>query len=349
MTNKKVPPIPQKAVQDDWEETMSPTQAAAMLGGQPVAGASFGPTEAMPQYPVGGMQVPPRFTMPQEAIARAQAKPVNPLQKYFRTPGLSIRLPSNGAFTPGQIAFEQNGEVAVFPMTAADEMYLKNPDALMNGSAVERIIQSCVPSIQNVRDLPTADVDAILLAIRAATYGDRMEYEVVCPNCNTENKDSASIREALETAASMESEYVVRLEDDLIAYLKPHTFKNQTVLSLATFEEAKRFQLMESDTELTDEEKQRRMGASIERIGKLNFQLMAECVDKIVTADGEVTDKGFILEFLVNCPRQYTKTLEENLTEINSIGVNKKRSCTCGSCGHTWEAEVSFDPAHFFG
>jgi hypothetical protein len=56
----------------------------------------------------------------------------NPLSDYFRQPGTYITLPSNGRFYKDKLTLSDSGELAIYPMTAKDELRLKNPDALFN-------------------------------------------------------------------------------------------------------------------------------------------------------------------------------------------------------------------------
>ena len=56
----------------------------------------------------------------------------NPLQKYFRQPKLHVRLPSGGKYyPPGALDLPESGEVAIYPLTAKDELLLKTPDSLI--------------------------------------------------------------------------------------------------------------------------------------------------------------------------------------------------------------------------
>ena len=56
----------------------------------------------------------------------------NPLETYFRQPSIYIKLPSGGKHYPmGAIEFNENSELAVYPMTAKDEIKMKTPDALL--------------------------------------------------------------------------------------------------------------------------------------------------------------------------------------------------------------------------
>ena len=105
---------------------------------------------------------------------------INPLAKYYRAPGPHVKIPSGGRFSEiDTTMLSVNGEIPVYPMTAADEILVKNPDALLNGFAVEELIKSCVPAVKNVRSLAAQDIDVLLLAIKLASYGDKMEVGTV--------------------------------------------------------------------------------------------------------------------------------------------------------------------------
>ena len=71
----------------------------------------------------------------------------NPLGQYFRKPGLNVGLPSKGKFYKNPPKLTVDGEIAVFPMTAKDELLVKNADSLLNGDAIVQLIRSCVPDI----------------------------------------------------------------------------------------------------------------------------------------------------------------------------------------------------------
>ena len=127
----------------------------------------------------------------------------NPLKQYFRQPSNYIRLPSGGKYYPEEaIDFPENQEVAVYPMTARDEILLKTPDALINGQAVIEIIRSCVPNIKNPWVMPAVDLDACLIAVRMATYGDEFELDTKCPNCGEAWRFSVDLRTFLDQTQS---------------------------------------------------------------------------------------------------------------------------------------------------
>ena len=100
----------------------------------------------------------------------------NPLKKYFRQPKIYLSLPSKGKYyPPGALEMTESGELPVYAMTAKDELLFKTPDALLNGEATVEVIRSCIPAIKNPWMMPSIDSDAVLIAIRLATYGEKLE------------------------------------------------------------------------------------------------------------------------------------------------------------------------------
>ena len=133
-------------------------------------------------------------------MSKKMNNPQNPLSAYFRSPKLYTAIPSGGRFyKEGIVEFggESNGELAIYPMTTKDELLLKNPDALLNGEAVASLIHSCVPEVKNARELFSADVDALLIAIRGASGGDDVDIAAECPKCQTITDIQISVTESL--------------------------------------------------------------------------------------------------------------------------------------------------------
>jgi len=274
---------------------------------------------------------------------------INPLQKYFRLPGVHIKLPSNGRFQDaGNINLTATGELPIMAMRAQDELLMKSPDALMSGMAIEEVIKSCCPAIKDPRQLPSPDVDAILLGIRASTYGEMMTIESECPHCGAENAYEFNINGILDTVAPLEDEYLVRLSDELNVYLRPFNLHNSTKASSTVFQETRKLQLLDN-LEVSDDERQSFINQSYKVLNDMNVQMIAECVERVVTPGGTVTERQFIDEFIHNIDLNQTHALENKLKEINEAGINKKHSVTCSQCSKTWETIVEFDPANFFG
>jgi hypothetical protein len=79
-----------------------------------------------------------------------EARP-NPLLEKLKKkiPGETFRLPSRGLFyTNGELDPEvENGEIVIYPMTTVDELALRSPDMLFQGTAITQVIRRTVPQI----------------------------------------------------------------------------------------------------------------------------------------------------------------------------------------------------------
>jgi hypothetical protein len=270
----------------------------------------------------------------------------NPLAKYYRVPGLHVPLPTRGAFMPpGTIELTMKGEVPVYPMRAADEMLLKSPDALMSGYALEQLILSCVPAIKAPRMVSTPDLDVLLLAIRAATYGEVITLMPTCPVCSTVNEVQRNLSYLMSTMTFIEPENPVRLTDEIVMYVRPYNMENATKLALVSFEEARKLQALE---QAPSDERSMQVGRSMQQLAKITSDILAECVQRIVVPEGTVSDPQMIKEFMANISKPWTDRVQQKLEEINGRGIDKSYDVTCASCGANWKAEVEFNPSSFF-
>jgi hypothetical protein len=272
---------------------------------------------------------------------------LNPLGKYFRIPGVHVKLPTHGAFMPpGSIEFTMNDEVPVYPMRTADEMLLKSPDALMNGYAIEKLLESCVPAIKNPRLISSPDLDVLLMAIRAATLGEIITMTPVCPECGVQNETHQHLGRLMTTITDVDPVNMVRLSDEVVVYVRPHNLENATKLGIASFEEARKVQAFDEDT--TQTERAAQIGRSMARLAALSSDTTADCIIKVVVPEGEVVDKSSIREFIANISKTWSEKITEMLESINQKGIEKGFEVTCSGCQHKWKAMIEFNPSTFF-
>ncbi len=281
-------------------------------------------------------------------VPKASVPSKNPLAGYFRMPGLHVTLPTKGAFLPkGEYEATLVDDVPVYPMKASDELLLRSPDALMSGLALENLLASCVPAIHNPRLISTPDLDALLLAIRAATYGDNMELEVKCPKCGHENAFDCHLPSIMGKMTYLEPSYEVRLTDDIVVSLRPYNLATATKIANGSFNEARALQVA-SDSE--DEEVMKKArNASFSKMSELSMEAMADCVISVAVPTGVVTNPADILEFLNNTNQAWVKKIEKMLEEMNSKGIDKSVDAECAKCQHKWTDQIEFDPTSFFG
>lgn len=281
-----------------------------------------------------------------EEANKAPVKKVGILSKYTRIPGLNIKLPTNGVFLPkGSYHPSATGEIAVYPMRAADDLMLKSPDALMSGIGIEKLIESCVPDIDTPRLLSTADLDVILLAIRAATYGDKMNVSSICPKCGELNEFEIFLPAVISTMKEIPAENIIELEGGIKVFVRPYNFENATVIATKTFEETKKVQAAEGKP---DEERQKIIGESYNLLSQLNMKMVIDCILKIEVAEGATEDKDEIREFVESTSNSYFVKIDEKVKEINRLGIDKQIPCQCSHCEHEYKTELEFNPANFF-
>jgi hypothetical protein len=278
----------------------------------------------------------------------------NPLRKYFRQPKIHIPLPSKGKFYPeGALELPETGEVPVFAMTAKDELVMKTPDALLNGSATVEIIKSCVPAIKDPWKMPTLDLDAVLIAIRIATYGKMMEITAPVPGVREERTFEIDLQPILNKLVT--ANYVPEVSmKDMTVYTRPLTYREFTKTSLATFEQQRVFAII-SDDNLTEEEKIDRFNTSFSKLTELTVETMNKSIWKVTVGDTEVTNQAHIQEFMQNSDKEFysfiTEHLETQRTQfaIEPLKVHSTEEDIKKGAPEEWEVPITFDASNFFG
>ena len=279
---------------------------------------------------------------------------VNPLSKHFRQPKLYIRLPSNGNFyAPGAIELTQNMEFPVYAMTAKDELRFKTPDALLNGQSTVDVIQSCMPNIKNAWAVPSIDIDAILIAIRLATYGERMEINTVVPVIKEERKYDVDLRTLLDSLVSTEYNNLV-VAGDFKIEVAPLSYKYFTEAALKTFEEKRLIKVLD-DTSLSELERLQKFNESFTRITDLNISIVTKSVVSVQYGDEiPVTNPEFIQEFFDNADKDVYRALIEHVdTQRKKFVIKPLLAQTTPEeqergAPKTFEVPILFDQSNFF-
>jgi hypothetical protein len=280
---------------------------------------------------------------------------VNPLTQYMRQPKIYITLPSKGNYwTEGSLEFTETGEFPVYSMTARDELLFKTPDALMNGQALVDVIESCMPNVKNAWDMPTIDLDTVLIAIRLATYGEYMNFVYKVPVVNEEEEYQIDLKVLI---AQQQNNYwidQVVINPDFIIFVKPLTLRHMTKNSIKNFENNRIFSLV-NDESLSDEQKLEMFNQSFANLAKATIELIAENIYKILTPDGEVTDKDFILEFVNNSDKEIFKTVRDHLQEMKNNNDLKPMEFSTtpeqqsNGAPLTFSVPINFNNSDFFG
>jgi hypothetical protein len=277
----------------------------------------------------------------------------NPLKKYFRQPKLHITLPSKYKFyPPGTVDVPETGELEVYSMTAKDELAFKTPDALLNGQATVSVIQSCIPAIKNAWLMPSIDIDAALVAIRMATYGETLTITTKVPVAGTERDFEINLRDLLDNFSNLVYDNVVEA-GDLTIYLRPLTYQEFTKNALKTFEEQRIINLV-NDESVSDEDKLQAFTNSFTKLTELTVAMITQGIAKIQIEDEEVTDPKHIDDFIKNADKEFFNLIMKHLNEQKEKFTMKPMEVASDpediekGAPETFKVPITFDQSNFF-
>ena len=271
----------------------------------------------------------------------------NPLAGFFRQPKIYVSLPSKGKFySQGALDRSENGQYAVYAMTAKDELMFKTPDALLSGQSTVELIKSCIPAILDPWKMPSIDIDFALIAIRIATYGNKMEVNTQCPHCDGDNNYDVDLSAWFSVFDNFEYKEEIPA-DPLLIHVRPYSYSEITKTSIKTLEQQRIFAIVNDET-MDDEEKLERFGKSFVKLTELTVDLIAECISQIDTPDGPVTDKQMINEFIHNCNKDLFETISKHVVSMKDQIELKSHIVACSECTKEFTMPITMDQANFF-
>ena len=286
-------------------------------------------------------------------LNKKPAKEENPLSSYFRQAKIYLTLPSGGKYYPEDcLDMPESGELPVMPMTAKDELALKTPDALLSGQATVDLIQSCIPNIKNAWGMPSLDIDACLIAIRIASYGEHMTITAKAPNTKTDQDYTIDLRQLLDryTQAKFEDTYVT---GDMTVTVRPLTYKEFSKVSMQTFEEQRIFALVNND-QIDEDEKLKQFNTTFNKLRDITLGMVINSVVSIQVGDNVVTDRNHIVEFLENTDKAFFKSLSDHIEKqkqaftVPPMKVEANDLQKEEGAPDTFEVPIVFDQANFF-
>jgi hypothetical protein len=271
----------------------------------------------------------------------------NPLRQYFRRPSVYMKLPSGGLGYPeGAIDETETGELPVYPMTAIDEITARTPDALFNGTAVVELIRSCIPNIKDPWAVSNVDLDAILVAIKAASSPNgEMDIESACPKCGEVSGYKINLAGLLTGLSSPDFKTPLDLGDLSISF-RPLSFREVNEASVQQFELQRIFNQLESAED--DEKKAKIMQEGLQKITSLTMELLSKSIVEINTPSVPVTETAYILDFLQHCDRNLYIQIREYSANIRKDSELKPMQITCVACGNKYDQTITLNPTDFF-
>lgn len=271
----------------------------------------------------------------------------NPLRQYFRRPAVYFSLPSKGKwYSEGIVDIPEGGEIPVYPMTAIDEITLRTPDALFNGTAVVELIKSCVPAVKDPWKINSNDLDAILIAIRAAGGQENLEIGSSCPKCEnfaTLTLPLVAVLAQLK-AGDYDSELVV---NDLKIKFRPLTYKEMNEAGLEQFKIQKTFGNI--DAIENEDEKNKKTQEAVRAITEATMRIIGNTIEYVDTPETRVEQKEFIDDFLHNCDGSVYVSIRDHNAKLKNSTELKPLDVTCDSCSHQYVQPFTLNATDFFG
>ena len=292
--------------------------------------------------------------MGQQGIPMAQPQG-NPLAKHLRQPKIYIKLPSGGEYWPGKsLEKTENGEYPVYAMTAKDEITFKTPDALLNGQATVDVIQSCIPSIKDAWQTPSIDIDTILIAIRRASYGEKMAMTASVPKTDITKDFELNLQTLFDNYMSKEFVHTFQI-DGFKVQIQPLNYKTITEGMIKAFEEQRIFAVIDDNT-IQNQEKLKQFQTSFSRLTELNVQTLIKSVVAIQPDGSEeaVVNPVHIKEFIENTDAKVFNQIKDHIEsqkkqfEQQPLSVEADDDEIAAGADKTYNVPIVFDQGNFF-
>ena len=267
----------------------------------------------------------------------------NPLQKYFRQPKIYISLPSKGLYyPPGALKGDYNN-MPIFAMTGIDEIMMKTPDALFNGESTVSVIESCCPYITDAGAMPSIDVDAVLAAIRIATFGEDMNIRHICVHCSAENDFDIKLIELIDFYNTVKFNNKVQV-GELGITIRPLRYRELTAFNIENFKLRKTLQQI-SKIEDPDEKMVENV---FTQIADIQSSVLLNSIESVQAPDVTVNDPNFIAEWVANSERDLYESIKTALEKNKDTWTMNKKKGICSECHGENEFEVVLDQSNFF-
>jgi len=269
----------------------------------------------------------------------------NPLQKYFRQPKVYINLPSKGVYSDSAAIVSAADQIPVMSMTGMDEILLKTPDALMNGDATVKVIQSCCPNIKDAWEVSNLDLDLILAAIRIATYGNKMDVTHKCVHCGEANDYIIDLMKIIDhfTQCRYDNKIVLK---DLTIFIRPLNYRTMTEFAIRNFELQRQ---LSQGLDLEDEDTKSKLISEIyEKLAVIQNDSYIASIDSVQAPDSVVNERAWISEWIENSEKSMFEAIKEQIDKNNKTWAVPDMTVVCQSCTKENLISVQLDQSNFF-
>tara|TARA_B100000902_G_scaffold36868_1_gene44060 strand:+ start:8213 stop:9052 length:840 start_codon:yes stop_codon:yes gene_type:complete len=275
----------------------------------------------------------------------------NPLKHLYRSKTVYVELPSKGKFYKKPPKFSVDGEIGVMPMTTNDELKLKSPDALFNGEAMFDMLSSCVPDIENPREIPACDLDVLVFAIRIATSGDEMEISSECPHCEKTHEYEVNLTRFMASAKEMELDPTVQIDENTTVHVRPYSLESRMKTQIQQFH-AYRMESMLNGGDISQDRKVELFNDALAAASSISVELVASNITKVELKSGEdvtaVEEYDHIYQWVMNMDSNTYKKIIGHIRKLSDANIEKEVVLNCAGCNKEYRSDIDLDPTNFF-
>jgi hypothetical protein len=195
--------------------------------------------------------------------------------------------------------------------------------------------------------MPSVDVDAALIAIRIASYGNDMNLTSTCPKCKTLNDHTIELNQALDQITMPDYNDLVE-DKGLKIKLRPQNYFAVNKSNTIAYKEQRILDVI-AKTDVSPEDREANIKQITEELIALNVENLTASTEYILMDDGtKVSDPEFIKEFYNNTSSATIRKVQSKLVDIAESAGLKPYETTCTECKNEYKTEVTFDYASFF-
>jgi hypothetical protein len=211
-----------------------------------------------------------------------------------------------------------------------------------------------VPNFKNAWKMVNFDTDAVLLAIRIATYGETMDVNYKVPVTNEDMTHTANLPALLEELGKINIVDEATTKTGFTVKLAPLDYQSLSQIQTAQFEQQKIYATV-SNSALSEKDKSTQFVKSFKVLNNINFSMLVDSITEITTPEGTtVVDKGQIKDFCDNCDAKVINEIQDELAIIRSqaqikpIKLQSTEEQIKKGAPTSYEVPVTFDSSNFF-
>jgi hypothetical protein len=193
--------------------------------------------------------------------------------------------------------------------------------------------------------MPSADLDAVLIGIRIASYGHVMDISTTCPSCDSQEEISVDLRAVNDTMKIGNYDQNITISD-LEFWFRPITYKSVNQNNQVQMEQQQAMRLLDSDAD--EQTKLDQLNRSMTVINDTTTNTIANSIAAIKTPQAMVTETEFIADYLRNCDSKIFNQLKEHVIALKKNSEVKPLKLACKECNHQYDQPFTLDLSSFF-